>query len=153
MDAKPIHRVYVNLPSGNENDLMNRELSGGFPPYRIFARLLFPALAKARMKSAYSQTIVDETIVACALERYRLAHGELPQTLDALTPQFIQKIPTDVLTGEPLKYQRNADGKFLLYSVGWNEKDDGGQVVMHGGSSGSVDITKGDWVWPQYPAK
>jgi len=59
-----------------------------------------------------------------------------------------------------LKYQRNGDGRFLLYSVGWNEKDDGGQVVRHGGSTSGgegstrgVDITKGDWVWPQYPAK
>src|SRR5882724_2531230 len=34
------HRVYVNLPSGHEVDLMNKELSGGFPPYKIFARML-----------------------------------------------------------------------------------------------------------------
>jgi len=63
------HRVYVNLPSGHEDDLMNKELSGGFPPYKIFARMLFPAFAKARMKSAYAQTVVDEAMVACGLER------------------------------------------------------------------------------------
>ncbi len=148
------HRVYVNLPSGNENDLMNRELSGGFPPYRIFARLLFPALAKARMKSAYSQTIVDETIVACALERYRLAHGELPQTLDALTPQFIQEDSHRCPHGRAAQVsaQRGWEVSPHIRSGG-TRSDDGGQVVMHGGSSGSVDITKGDWVWPQYPAK
>jgi len=147
------HRVYVNLPSGREDDLMNKELFSGFPPYKIFARLLFPAVAKARMKSAYAQTVVDEAMVACALERYRLAHGEFPQTLEVLTPQFIGKIPNDVFTGGPLKYQRNGDGRFLLYSVGWNEKDDGGQVVRHKGESGAVELMQGDWVWPQYPAK
>jgi hypothetical protein len=142
------HRVYPAGPSGSEDALINQELYRGFPPYRFFARLLFPKLAKAQMKFAHAQTLVDEAMVACALERYRLAHGEFPQTLDALVPQFIQKIPNDVFTGEPLKYQRNADGRFLLYSVGWNGTDDGGQVVRHAGSSGIVDLTKGDWVWP-----
>lgn len=147
------HRVYVNLPSGSEDDLMNKELSAGFPPYTMFVRILFPALAKARMKSAYAQTLVDEAMVACALERYRLAHGEFPQSLDALTPQFIQKIPNDIFTGGPLKYQRAGDGRFMLYSVGWNGTDDGGIVARHKGESGTVDLDQGDWVWPQYPAK
>jgi len=88
------HRVYVNLPSGREDDLMNKELFSGFPPYKIFARLLFPAVAKARMKSAYAQTVVDEAMWPGALERYRLAHGEFPQTLEVLTPQFIGRFPT-----------------------------------------------------------
>ena len=89
--------------------------------------------------------------VACALERYRLAHGEYPETLDALAPQFIEKLPHDIINGQPLHYRRTDDGKFVLYSVGWNEKDDGGTVVFTKGGS-AVDREKGDWVW-QYPAK
>ena len=88
--------------------------------------------------------------VACALERYRLAHGEYPETLDALAPQFIEKLPHDIINGQPLHYRRTDDGQFVLYSVGWNETDDGGKVVLTKG--GSVDREKGDWVW-QYPAK
>jgi len=41
-------------------------------------------------------------------------------------------------------------GRFLLYSIGLNEKDDGGTVVLT--KQGTVDREKGDWVW-QYPAK
>jgi len=148
-----LHRVYPDGPVNNRDAQVTNELSSGFPPYKIFARLLFPALGRASMRCAYTQTVVDEAMVACALERYRLAHGEFPQSLDALTPQFIQKIPNDVCTGGPLKYQRGGDGRFTLYSSGWNGTDDGGQVAMHEGSTGSVNITKGDWVWPQYPAK
>ena len=45
-----------------------------------------------------------------------------------------------------LRLLRPAGGKFVLYSVGWNEKDDGGVVVFRKGSS-NVDPEKGDWVW------
>ena len=41
---------------------------------------------------------------------------------------------------------------FILYSVGWNETDDGGVVVFKQRSSSDVDISQGDWVW-QYPQK
>jgi len=59
-------------------------------------------------------------------------------------------VPTDVIGGESLKYRQTQDGQFILYSVGWDEMDDGGKVVRK--SNGGVDLEKGDWVW-QYPAK
>jgi hypothetical protein len=43
-----------------------------------------------------------------------------------LVPRFITTLPHDIINGQPLKYRRTANGKFVLYSVGWNEKDDGG---------------------------
>ncbi len=85
--------------------------------------------------------------MAIALERYRLARGEYPESLDALSPQFIAQVPHDVIGGQPLHYRRTSDGKFVLYSVGWNETDDGGVVVFKQGSAPSVDLDKGDWVW------
>ncbi len=94
------------------------------------------------------QTLVNEGQVACALERYRLAHHEYPETLDALTPQFIGKLPPDIINGKPLVYRRNNDGSFLLYSVGWNHTDDGGQIVL--GEAGHTKMTEGDWVWKSY---
>jgi len=98
--------------------------------------------------------------VACALERYRLAHGEYPESLNALAPQFMGKIPHDIINGQPLKYRRDppsqsssaAGGQFVLYSVGWNETDDGGVAVFRKGSTRIVDTDQGDWVW-QYPQK
>ncbi len=88
---------------------------------------------------------------ACALERYRLANSVCPETLDALAPRFIEKLPHDIINGQPLHYHQIDDGKFLLYSVGWNETDDGGVVVLSTGGR-VVEIANGDWVW-QYPAK
>lgn len=124
-------------------------------PYTLFAKLLMPALSKAVRKSARMQTYVDEARVACALERYRLAPqsgGKLPETLDVLAPRFIEKIPTDVIDGQPLRYRAKSDGSYLLYSVGWNKTDDGGEVVWTTGKTPSVNLAKGDWVW-QMPGK
>lgn len=111
-------------------------------------------------KFAHGQTQVDLARVACGLERYRLAHGQYPEALDALAPQFTTKLPHDVINGQPLKYRRTNDGRFVLYSVGWNEKDDGGIVASDpdgktakGREEGkAVNLTEGDWVW-RYPAK
>jgi hypothetical protein len=121
-----------------------------YSPYKVQALMTFPALDAAVKKFAFAQAGVDLARVACALERYRLAHGEYSESLDALSPRFIEKLPHDVIGGQPLHYRRTDDGKFLLYSIGWNETDDGGQVAFT--KSGSVDREKGDWVW-QYPMK
>jgi hypothetical protein len=55
-------------------------------------------------------------------------------------PQFAEKLPHDIVGGQPLKYHRTGDGRFALYSVGWNEKDDGGVP--------GKAADEGDWVWP-----
>jgi hypothetical protein len=62
-----------------------------------------------------------------------------------LAPQFIAKLPHDIINGEPLHYRRRPDGQFVLYSVGWNETDEGGVVGRT--RAGRADISKGDWVW------
>ena len=66
-------------------------------------------------------------------------------------PRFIAKIPTDVITGELLKDRRQPDGTFVLYSVGWNETDDGGEPGVTK-SGAAADPNRGDWVW-RYPPK
>ena len=111
---------------------------GSFPPYSFMARQVIPNFLKATQTLGNNQTLVNEAYVACGLERYRLAHGQYPENLDALVPQFAARLPRDVITGQPLHYRRTGDGKFLLYGVGWNEKDDGGVTLANGG---------GDWVW------
>ena len=53
------------------------------------------------------------------------------------------------MSGTALKYRRTADDKFILYSVGLNETDDGGEVVLVpvSGKSPRADLKRGDWVW------
>jgi hypothetical protein len=137
-------------------DLMMRELAGSAGSgkafkaivfhHRLIAALLLPALEKVSRKAAEAQTSADQTALACALERYRLAQGHFPEKLEALVPQFVAELPHDVFTGESYKYRRTEDGQFLLYSVGWNEKDDSGMP-----GKALFDEQQGDWVW-SFPA-
>jgi len=114
-------------------------------PQNVLIYMLLPAVTTAAERTAVAQNSVDMANLACALERYRLLHGEYPETLGALMPQFIEKIPPDVVDGQPLHYRRTNDGRFLLYSVGWNGKDDGGVVELN--EYGSLRPDLGDWVW------
>lgn len=98
-------------------------------------------------KLVHTQETIDLARVACALERCRLVQGEYPERLEALAPRYISQVPHDIIGGQPLHYRRTPAGKFLLYSVGWNEKDDGGVCVLREHSSHFVDDAKSDWVW------
>jgi hypothetical protein len=147
-------RVWPRRIESNDHEL-EREISGGrlgrplgtIVRHRVVASLLLPALGRAIWRSATAQTAADQAALACALERYRLAKGQFPENLEALVPQFIARLPNDLFSGEPYKYRRTDDGQFTLYSVGWNEKDDGGVT-----GKTLYDDKQGDWVW-QYPPK
>lgn len=119
-------------------------------PFTVLARIAVPNFSRALQSTARNQTMANEAFIACALERHRATRGEYPQTLDALVPTFADAIPRDLIGGQPFPYRREADGRFTLYSIGWNETDDGGQVATTTGPS--VDYSKGDWVW-QTPLK
>jgi hypothetical protein len=115
-----------------------------FSPYTFVANFTAPNMQRASQVLAHNQTMANQALIACALERYHLAHGDYPESLETLSPQFIEKIPHDLIGGQPLKYHRLAADKFLLYSVGWNETDDGGQAPS-GPTLPNYD--QGDWVW------
>jgi len=142
------HRAYPERAREMEDPPELRKTT----PYNILARLLFPALTKTAIKAATAQAMLDLATAACALERYRLANGQFPDTILALVPRFLARPRMDVIDGEPLRYQRTAGGQFILYSIGWNEKDDGGEVALTKGKPPGPDFTRGDWVW-RYPPK
>jgi hypothetical protein len=75
-----------------------------------------------------------------------VARGQFPESLDALMPNFSSQLPHDVVNGQPLNYRRTADGQYLLYSVGWNQSDDGGVLGLTQ-SGHSIDQKTGDWIW------
>jgi len=124
-----------------------QQMSG---PFSILPKLILPAQASVARKLAYGQTQIDEAQIACALERFRLLQGSYPETLDGLAPRFIEKIPQDIISGQSLKYRRTNDGQYILYSVGWDEKDDNGLEIAAKGRAS--DFETGDWVW-RLPAK
>ena len=111
----------------------------------FMARNMIPNLGRALRAAAQAQCSVRQAEIACALERYRLAHGAYPDSLAVLVPRFLEKIPPDVIAGATFQYRRRADGSYLLYSVGWNQKDDGGIEIKS--PDGRRQPDAGDWVW------
>src|SRR5262249_10259425 len=93
-------------------------------------------------KTAMAQTAVEQAAIACAVERFRLAHGRVPDDLNALLPQFISPLPKECLTGQPYHYRRINNDSFVLYSVGLNEKDDGGVP-----GKSVLEDAQGYWIW------
>jgi hypothetical protein len=89
------------------------------------------------------------TVTAIGLKRFQLQHGSYPDKLSELTPEFFASIPPDPLDGQPLRYRRNADGSFLLYSIGDDGRDDGGDPRPPEGSHSRQWQSGRDWVWPQ----
>lgn len=111
-----------------------------------------PAMENAHKKLASAETTRRLTFTAIALHRHRLKHGKFPASLGALVPEFLPEMPRDFMDGEPLRYQLQPDDQFLLWSVGDDFKDDGGDLTPVGvsGSTDPFPWLKGrDWVWPQ----
>jgi|GEM_PF-762271 len=93
------------------------------------------------LKAARIQTQVNQTLIACALERYRLAKGSYPPSLDAMVPEYLTTVPKEPTTGHPMQYRLLADGKFLLWAPDWNLKSLNGKPGEYSGD--------GDIVWNQ----
>lgn len=88
-------------------------------------------------------------VTALALKRYHLRHGQPAATLDALVPELLPAVPVDGMDGKPLRYRPTPDGTFLLYSVGEDGRDDGGDFSLVSGKTRYSQIWDGkDAVWP-----
>ncbi|HLA85014.1 MAG TPA: hypothetical protein VJL29_09480 [Thermoguttaceae bacterium] len=64
----------------------------------------------------------NQLMVAC--RRYEKDHGELPPTLDALVPTYLDAVPRDPFDGKPMRYVRD---RAVVYSVGTDLVDGGGK--------------------------
>ena len=105
------------------------------------------ALIAQTPRVAQAQVGLDEARIAAGLERFHLAKGHYPERLDQLAPMFLPNPPMDLVTGEPYHYRLQAGGSYLLYSVGWDQKDDGGTPSSFQNGPQGPGTAKGDWLW------
>ena len=107
-----------------EKDVEN-SVSGAGGLRGIMTALLAPAFEAAATATARAEMTNDALQTAIAIEQYRRKNGKLPETLAALVPEFLEKVPVDPFDGHPLRYVPSKNGA-KLYSVGQDRKDDGG---------------------------
>ncbi len=86
----------------------------------------------------FTQTAVNQAIMACALERFRLANGRYPETLTPLVTRYLDRLRNDLMSGKPMIYQYLDPDHFILRGVGPNGVDD------------RKSPASDDWLWT-YP--
>jgi hypothetical protein len=87
----------------------------------IVTSMIVPALG--RIKEVYCEMVAEMRVTRAglALLQYKKAHDSFPQTLEELGLKDI----SDPFSGGPLLYRPGPNG-FVLYSVGPDQKDNGG---------------------------
>jgi hypothetical protein len=101
------------------------------------------SLAKCARAEAWNKILVT----AIALKRFQRKHGHWPENLAKLVPEFLPEVPIDWMDGQPLRYRLREDGTFVLYSVGEDGIDQGGEPDR---SSEAIGWQRDqDFVWPQ----
>jgi hypothetical protein len=78
--------------------------------------LFMPAFAKIEEAGRRTDGNLRCLIAAVAAERYRRRHGQLPENLEQLVPEFLSAVPLDPQDGQPLRFQR-LDDLVVIYSL------------------------------------
>lgn len=130
----------------NEREMVAAKITK-FLPWNMMFLIMCPPISRTALQFGQAQAMLDMERIGCALERYRLAHGSLPEKLDDLVPACIDQLPRDIMNGGSYRYEQYPDGLCMLYSVGGNQKDDGGKVIFEYATSTQPALMEGDWVW------
>mgnify|MGYP001242656905 CR=1 FL=1 len=137
-------RIHPDIAVAFNKELDTRK-KRKLPIYDILSSMLLPALDKVARKIGSAQTAVDHARIACHLELHKLKHKKYPAKLADLE----SPLPMDLYNGKPYVYKPNPKGRYQLYGVGWNQKDDGGRVVLL--DNGRLNHKAGDLVWRYSP--
>ena len=131
--ALPLREAIEQTDEEVANFLKPRIAQWRFPITSLLAPSFRPAcdaICSAQARQATART-------AIAIELYRGAHGEAPDTLDRLAPGFLEQPPVDPFDGAPLRYHRDAAG-YKVYSIGPDGIDQGGKSGEEGQELGIV---------------
>ena len=126
----------------NENRFAQYQLRKRFNPITwVMTRWQgWRARQRAEMRhkrvAAHVRLLIAELAVRC----YQSDQGRAPTYLELLVPKYLQRVPSDPFSGQPLVY-RPQGTNWLLYSVGEDGLDDGGKRA---GRPASGTVTIGD---------
>jgi hypothetical protein len=83
----------------------------------------------AKLARDFNRTLAELrcATVALAAERFLQAEHRRPERPEDLVPRYLTAVPVDPFDGQPLRWRRLPDG-LVIYSVGPDHKDDGGNL-------------------------
>ncbi|MHC4482198.1 MAG: hypothetical protein ACYSW4_01480 [Planctomycetota bacterium] len=106
----------------------------------ILLRTFMPALSRVTELDIRAIAHLRTAQVAIAIQRYRLAAGKLPDNLSDLAPAYLDALPKDPFDGQDIRYRKLETG-FVVYSIGEDERDDGGKERRRKSRDKNYDIT------------
>jgi ABC-type transport system involved in multi-copper enzyme maturation permease subunit len=103
------------------------------------SRMLAPAVLRIASFCLKSRARLRCAAAGLACERYRNSAGIWPDSIGDLVPHFSSTRPIDPFDGKPLRFRR-ADDHIVIYSVGEDRRDDGGQTEAVPRTSAGADL-------------
>jgi hypothetical protein len=92
----------------------------------VLLHVIMPALSRCATIDLRTAAQLRTARAGLAIERYRLATGNLPDSLTDLIPTYLDAVPKDPFDGKDLRYKKLETG-FVVYSIGEDGNDDGGK--------------------------
>lgn len=105
--------------SESEKETMEKQLA------LVFFTQCIPTVLHGRIMYARAETRMQALRIIVGLNSYKVAAGSWPGNLSMLEPPYLRKLSLDPFSGKPFIYRAGASD-WILYSVDWNLKDDGG---------------------------
>jgi hypothetical protein len=126
-----LQRIYTMVSEGPESKTKYALIS-----------VIIPAIDKARPQRG--EALRDGLRTMLALEIWRSRHEGYPETLDVLVPAILPSVPKDPFDpAHSLRYRREGQTKYLLYSVGYDGTDNGGKLCPSSNNEAAVRGTSG----------
>jgi hypothetical protein len=96
------------------------------------------------LKEASLEALMETARIGLAARIYFAREKHFPAAVADLVPGILPQEPLDPFTGKPFVFRVDKDG-LLVYSLGSNEKDDGGRGTFL--ISQLVTPKDDDWAW------
>jgi hypothetical protein len=100
------------------------------PWYAFLSKALVANFESVFLKEAMLEATLLVSRAGLGCQLYKSRTGAYPENLGVLVPGILPEIPVDPFTGKPFVFRREGDG-FIVYSLGSNEKDDGGRSTYN----------------------
>lgn len=128
--GKPYNRrpdLHFEYPDDTFIGSVKKNLIGNAVGVRLYSEVM-PNFVRSMEKLSFYEAQMNTLSAKIALLRYFNKHKQLPRTLVVLVPEYIPAVPRDPFDGKSIRYDPE---KKIVYSVGYNLKDDGGVAKKH----------------------
>jgi hypothetical protein len=123
------------LAAGRKLDAETVKLSRKY----AVVRMMLPSLSYLVTLHIRSIAFLRVAKVTVEAERFRIDRGALPTSLEELVPDYLDSVPIDPFDESPIRMKATEQG-MIIYSIGDNIFDDGGEVATTPQNNRAPDV-------------